>query len=137
MGSLVAAMSSYLDAKAHFGRWLLRIEDLDFDRNAAGADLHIIASLNRCGMRWDDEVVWQSQRTSDYQMALEKLGDHIFPAHVHAKKSQTLVHAPDYRIIKFTLAPVVTVSRTIRQHGPIDSEYRLVMLPSLSFKIVF
>jgi glutamyl-Q tRNA(Asp) synthetase len=79
MGSLVAAMASYLDAKAHGGRWLLRIEDLDFDRNVAGADLHIIASLNRCGMQWDDEVAWQSRRTSDYQIALEKLGDHVFP----------------------------------------------------------
>jgi glutamyl-Q tRNA(Asp) synthetase len=77
-GSLVAAMASYLDAKAHQGEWLLRIEDLDFDRNVRGADLNIIASIQRCGMQWDGEITWQSQRTNLYQEALGKLGDHVF-----------------------------------------------------------
>ncbi len=79
MGSLVAAMASYLDAKVHHGRWLLRIEDVDFDRNVAGADLAIIDTLKRCGMQWDGDVVWQSQRTSYYQAALTKLSSHVFP----------------------------------------------------------
>ncbi len=78
MGSLVAAMASYLDAKAHNGLWLLRIEDLDFDRNVAGADQRIIAALYRCGMRWDGEVTWQSQRLSQYQAALDTLAPHTF-----------------------------------------------------------
>jgi glutamyl-Q tRNA(Asp) synthetase len=77
-GSLVAAMASYLDAKAQGGEWLLRIEDLDFDRNVRGADEDIIASLQRCGMQWDGEISWQSQRTTLYQQALDKLGDHVF-----------------------------------------------------------
>lgn len=77
-GSLVAAMASYLDAKAHHGEWLLRIEDLDFDRNIRGADTDIIASLKRCGMQWDGEITWQSQRTTLYQHALDNLGDHVF-----------------------------------------------------------
>ncbi|MFZ6798611.1 tRNA glutamyl-Q(34) synthetase GluQRS [Undibacterium sp. Di24W] len=77
-GSLVAAMASYLDAKAHRGEWLLRIEDLDFDRNVRGADEEIIASLQRCGMQWDGDITWQSQRTTLYQEALDKLGDHVF-----------------------------------------------------------
>jgi glutamyl-Q tRNA(Asp) synthetase len=79
MGSLVAAMASYLDAKAHDGRWLIRIEDVDFARNIAGADFSIIESLRRCGMQSDDAIVWQSQRIAYYQAALEKLGEHVFP----------------------------------------------------------
>jgi len=79
MGSLVAAMASYLDAKAHQGTWLLRIEDLDFDRNVAGADQQIMRSLQRCGMQWDGEVVWQSQRQHLYEAALKQLGDHVYP----------------------------------------------------------
>jgi glutamyl-Q tRNA(Asp) synthetase len=79
MGSLVAAMASYLDAKAHQGTWLLRIEDLDFDRNVAGADQQILQSLQRCGMQWDGEVVWQSQRQDLYEAALRQLGDYVYP----------------------------------------------------------
>jgi glutamyl-Q tRNA(Asp) synthetase len=78
MGSLVAAMASYLDARAHQGRWIVRIEDLDFDRNVQGADQEIIATLARCGMLSDEEIVWQSHRTALYQNALEQLGNHVF-----------------------------------------------------------
>lgn len=79
MGSLVAAMASYLDAKAHNGKWLLRIEDLDFDRNVVGADTGILQSLKRCGMQWDDEVTWQSQRQPLYEVALLQLGKAVYP----------------------------------------------------------
>src|SRR4051794_39130579 len=79
LGSLVAAMASYLDAKAHHGRWLVRIEDLDWDRNVKGADQAILASLQRCGMQWDDEVTWQSQRTSLYEAALAQLAEQVYP----------------------------------------------------------
>ena len=57
IGSLVAAMASYLDAKVHHGQWLVRIEDVDGDRNVAGADEHILASLQRCGMAWDLSLI--------------------------------------------------------------------------------
>lgn len=79
MGSLVAAMASYLDARAHEGRWIVRIEDLDFDRNVEGADRAILASLERCGMHSDEEVVWQSKRTHLYESALERLNPYVFP----------------------------------------------------------
>ena len=75
MGSLVAAMASYLDAKVHHGTWLLRIEDLDYDRNVEGADMGILASLQRCGMHWDGEVTWQSRRLPLYEAALKQLQD--------------------------------------------------------------
>jgi glutamyl-Q tRNA(Asp) synthetase len=78
-GSLVAAMASYLDAKVHDGQWLVRIEDVDGDRNVAGADEHILASLQRCGMQWDGEVTWQSRRTGLYEQALRQLGELVYP----------------------------------------------------------
>jgi glutamyl-Q tRNA(Asp) synthetase len=79
IGSLVAAMASYLDARVHHGHWLVRIEDVDGDRNVTGADEHILASLQRCGMRWDGEVTWQSRRTALYEQALRQLGDLVYP----------------------------------------------------------
>ncbi|GGC12281.1 tRNA glutamyl-Q(34) synthetase GluQRS [Pseudoduganella buxea] len=79
LGSLVAAMASYLDAKAHHGQWLVRIEDVDRDRNVPDADRHILASLQRCGMHWDGEVTWQTQREDLYEAALRQLGQHIYP----------------------------------------------------------
>ncbi|MFZ6657419.1 tRNA glutamyl-Q(34) synthetase GluQRS [Undibacterium sp. TJN19] len=78
MGSLVAAMASYLDAKAHDGLWLLRIEDLDFDRNVKGAAQEILKSLQRCGMKNDGEVSWQSQRQHLYEAAMQQLDTHVY-----------------------------------------------------------
>lgn len=79
LGSLVAAMASYLDAKVHGGQWLVRIEDLDRDRNVPGADEHILASLRRCGMAWDGEVTWQTRREPLYETALAQLAQHVYP----------------------------------------------------------
>jgi glutamyl-Q tRNA(Asp) synthetase len=79
MGSLVAAMASYLDAKVHEGQWLVRIEDLDWDRNVAGADTAILASLRRCGMLWDGDVTWQSRRQHLYEAALRQLEAVVYP----------------------------------------------------------
>ncbi len=72
-GSLVTALASCLDARAHSGRWLLRIEDVDTPRTVAGASDAILASLRHCGFEWDGEVVLQSQRTDAYHAALEQL----------------------------------------------------------------
>ena len=72
-GSLVAALASWLDARAHGGTWLLRIEDLDTPRNVAGAGGAIVAQLERCGMRADGPVVRQSERTALYENALQRL----------------------------------------------------------------
>ncbi len=72
-GSLVAATGSYLEARSHGGRWLLRIEDVDAPRTVARAAENIIASLTAFGFEWDGEVVWQSRRLPAYQEALERL----------------------------------------------------------------
>jgi glutamyl-Q tRNA(Asp) synthetase len=72
-GSLVAAVGSYLEAKAHGGEWLVRIEDLDPPRVVAGAADDILRTLAACGMGWDGEVVYQSSRDEAYRAALGEL----------------------------------------------------------------
>ncbi len=72
-GSLVAALASWLDARARNGRWLVRIEDLDTPRCVPGADTLILEQLAACGLTSDGPVVWQSQRGAHYLAALEQL----------------------------------------------------------------
>ena len=72
-GSAVAALASYLDAKAHDGVWRVRMEDLDSPRNVPGADRVILQQLKALGMRWDGEILYQSRRLSRYQHAFDTL----------------------------------------------------------------
>ena len=72
-GSLVAAMGSYLDARAHGGRWLLRMEDLDPPREVPGAADGILCSLETFGFQWDGEVLYQSRRHAAYAAATAEL----------------------------------------------------------------
>jgi glutamyl-Q tRNA(Asp) synthetase len=72
-GSLVAALASWLDAKAHGGQWLVRIEDVDTPRCLPGADQEILRQLAACGMVPDAAPVYQSERAALYQAALDAL----------------------------------------------------------------
>ena len=72
-GSLVAALASWLDARAHNGQWLVRIEDVDTPRCVKGADQRILEQLSACGLVADSEPKWQSQRTHLYENALSHL----------------------------------------------------------------
>ena len=72
-GSLVAAMASYLDARAHDGVWLVRIEDIDPPRDVPGADRAIIETLRRLGLTSDEPVLWQHDRYEAYAETLERL----------------------------------------------------------------
>jgi glutamyl-Q tRNA(Asp) synthetase len=72
-GSLATALGSWLHAKAHDGKWLLRIEDLDLPRCVPGADETIIQQLSACGLSWDEEIEYQSKRTDIYTDALNDL----------------------------------------------------------------
>jgi glutamyl-Q tRNA(Asp) synthetase len=74
-GSLVAAVASWLDARAAGGRWSVRIEDVDAPRTVPGAADAILRSLEACGLGWDGEVVRQGDRVALYQRALERLRD--------------------------------------------------------------
>ncbi|BFM12763.1 tRNA glutamyl-Q(34) synthetase GluQRS [Simiduia litorea] len=72
-GSLLAAVASYLDARAHQGTWLIRIEDLDPPREQAGASRAILAALASHGLYSDQPVLYQSQRLAAYESILRKL----------------------------------------------------------------
>lgn len=72
-GSLVAALASWLDARAHGGRWLVRIEDVDAPRCIPGADRTILGQLAACALLPDAPPVWQSARTARYAQALGQL----------------------------------------------------------------
>jgi glutamyl-Q tRNA(Asp) synthetase len=72
----VAALASWLDARAHHGRWLVRIEDVDTPRCVPGADRIILEQLARCGLVPDEAPVYQSQRGALYQNALDSLITH-------------------------------------------------------------
>src|SRR3954469_7483121 len=72
-GSLVAALGSYLDARAQGGKWLVRMEDLDLPRTQPGAAANILQMLDQCGFEWDGRVLVQSERTAAYRAALDKL----------------------------------------------------------------
>lgn len=78
-GSLVAALGSWLDARAAGGRWLVRIEDLDAPRTAPGASDDILRTLEGLGLHWDGEVMFQSRRRALYRAALESIASHTYP----------------------------------------------------------
>ena len=80
-GSLVAALASWLDARAHCGRWLLRFEDVDGPRTQPGAAEQITRQLASLGLQPDAPPLWQSGRSAVYQCALDQLvaAHHAYP----------------------------------------------------------
>ena len=72
-GSLIAAIGSYLRARAQQGSWLVRIEDIDPPREQPGAAAQILRTLERFSLHWDGEVIYQSQRHERYQAILDEL----------------------------------------------------------------
>lgn len=80
-GSLVSALASWLDARAHGGAWLVRVEDIDGPRTVPGAAEDILATLERFGFRADEPPEWQSRRVDLYRAALDRLiaTGHVYP----------------------------------------------------------
>jgi glutamyl-Q tRNA(Asp) synthetase len=73
LGSLTAAVISWLDARHQQGRWLLRIDDVDRPRTVPGAAEAILRTLDGYGLHWDGSVVWQSTRNEAYRETLSWL----------------------------------------------------------------
>lgn len=90
IGSLLTALASYADARAHGGKWLVRMEDLDPPREMAGAADHILRTLEAFGFEWDGEVAYQSRRYHLYEDALGRLKDKglVYPCYCSRKDWQ-------------------------------------------------
>jgi glutamyl-Q tRNA(Asp) synthetase len=73
LGSLFTAAASFLDARAHGGRWLVRMEDVDRAREVPGAAARILRTLETFGFEWDAEVLRQSDRNDLYAASLDSL----------------------------------------------------------------
>ncbi|MDR6493467.1 glutamyl-Q tRNA(Asp) synthetase [Paraburkholderia terricola] len=95
-GSLVSALASWLDARAHGGAWLVRVEDIDRPRTVSGAARDILATLERFGMHADEPPIWQSTRIARYEQALEQLKARglVYPCGCTRKEiADSLLHA--------------------------------------------
>ncbi len=127
-GSLVAARASYLDARAHHGRWLLRIEDIDESRTVAGAAESIVETLALLGMYPDGEVIWQSQRKARYEAAFNQLGENVYPCGCSRKEiadSRTGIASDGAAIYPGTCRHGLAEGKTIRA-------WRLQVPPTMS-----
>jgi glutamyl-Q tRNA(Asp) synthetase len=91
----VAALASWLDARAHGGIWLVRIEDVDTPRCVPGTDQLILQQLATCGLASDEPVVWQSRRSDLYQAALDRLiaQGNAYPCACSRKDIEAALHA--------------------------------------------
>jgi len=94
-GSLVAAVASYLDARSHDGRWLLRMEDLDKPREMPGAADGILHMLDAYGFEWDGSILYQSQRHERYQSVLDRLivADWVYPCNCSRREVAEIARA--------------------------------------------
>ncbi len=95
MGSLVTALATWLDARAHGGQWLVRIEDIDYPRCVRGADTDILQTLERLGLAPDEPPVWQSRREALYADALHRLdaAGQLYPCGCSRKEiADSLLH---------------------------------------------
>lgn len=88
--SLLTAVASYADARAHGGKWLIRMEDLDPPREMPGAASHILHTLEAFGFEWDGEVAYQSRRYALYEETLCRLktAGLVYPCHCSRKDWQ-------------------------------------------------
>ena len=94
-GSLVAALASWLDARAHGGIWIVRIEDVDTPRCVPGVDRLILQQLATCGLVSDEPEVWQSERGALYLQALNQLvaKGRAYPCGCSRKDIEAALHA--------------------------------------------
>ena len=111
MGSLVAAVGSYLRAKIHQGQWLVRMEDLDPLREVDGAADDILRTLESHGLYWEGELVYQSQRQVLYQEALSTLvqADQVYACTCTRKALKKIAKFGSYGMI------YPAICRTVKQ----------------------
>ncbi|MEB8195849.1 tRNA glutamyl-Q(34) synthetase GluQRS [Raoultella terrigena] len=123
-GSLIAALGSYLQARAKNGIWHVRIEDIDPPREVPGAADTILRQLERYGLHWDGDVLWQSQRHEAYREHLAWLHEQglcyyctCTRARIHAVGGIYDGHCRDLRL------PAQDAALRIRQTRPVLEFY--------------
>lgn len=116
-GSLVAAVASFCEAKAHHGQWLVRMEDLDKPREVKGAADTILHQLEAFGFEWDGEIVFQSQRANVYTEVLEQLKDKqlIYPCTCTRKEIADSSHQIG---IDGIIYPQTCLTHPLKPHTP-------------------
>jgi glutamyl-Q tRNA(Asp) synthetase len=123
-GSLIAALGSYLQARAKNGIWHVHIEDIDPPREVPGAADTILRQLERYGLHWDGDVLWQSQRHEAYREHLAWLHEQglcyyctCTRARIHAVGGIYDGHCRDLRL------PAQDAALRIRQTRPVLEFY--------------
>ena len=123
LGSLYTALASYLDARSNFGRWLVRIDDIDTPRNVAGATDDILRTLEAFGLHWDGSVYYQSRQLGHYQARLDSLAKKslLYPCTCSRKTLaiavRTKSHPEDY--------PGICKHKTFPQTKPFATRIRV------------
>ena len=119
LGSLYTALASYLDARSHHGRWLVRIDDIDTPRNVAGAADGILRTLETFGLTWDDSVYYQSRQLDRYQARLDYLEkkQRLYPCTCSRKTLAQSSRTERY--------PGICQNRTFPQASPYATRIRL------------
>ncbi len=121
-GSLIAALGSYLNARAQQGRWWVRIEDIDPPREIPGAADTILHQLEHYGLGWDGDVLWQSQRSDAYREIIHQLITRQHSYFCRCTRSRIRDNGGIYdghcRQLNF---PPADAALRIRQHQPVFS----------------
>ncbi|MFC7368297.1 MULTISPECIES: tRNA glutamyl-Q(34) synthetase GluQRS [Vreelandella] len=129
LGSLVAALGSFVDAHAAGGQWLVRIEDIDPPRCPEGAADTILRQLEAFGLHWDEEIRWQHHRHEAYQQALDQLAAKglAYPCSCSRKQWQAFSVYPGWCRdgLSDTTKPVAWRLRSDLAKRPIDWQDRL------------
>lgn len=131
LGSLIAALASYLDARHHAGTWLVRMDDLDPPREEPGAADRILNGLRCHGLHWNEDVLYQSTRFAAYTAALTRLDEsgHLFACDCsramlgtngscisHCQTRQSTISGP--RAIRTMIPPDSDIQFTDGLQGP-------------------
>lgn len=141
LGSLVAALGSWADARAHGGTWLVRIEDVDTTRASREAERKILEQLGACGLVSDGPILLQSERSARYATALAALaaqgtlfgcrcsrrlledaainawGEPIYPGTCAARAL-----ALDRHAVRFAVQTRGVTRFADRRHGPLEQD---------------
>tara|TARA_R110001583_G_scaffold35346_1_gene117691 strand:- start:634 stop:1584 length:951 start_codon:yes stop_codon:yes gene_type:complete len=124
-GSLIAALGSFLDAKATIdsygnqGTWLVRLEDIDPPREQVGASTAILSTLEAFGLHWDEQVLYQSQQSDHYKHTLNELQQQNLSYYCQCTRNEIKNLGGIYQGHCRTLNKPVqnSATRLINQHG--------------------